>query len=54
MDVKLVLLSQTRKYADDVERKRGQYEHYNILPLYAAGVKPSIMELPEVGYMYYM
>ncbi|KAJ6709102.1 CALLOSE SYNTHASE 6-RELATED [Salix koriyanagi] len=39
------------KYAEDVEKKRGQkrgqYEHYNILPLYAAGVKPAIMELPE-------
>lgn len=32
----------------DVEHKRGQYEHYNILPLYAVGVKPAIMELPEV------
>uniref|UniRef100_A0A2K2BE63 1,3-beta-glucan synthase n=1 Tax=Populus trichocarpa TaxID=3694 RepID=A0A2K2BE63_POPTR len=40
--------NETRKYADDVERKRGQYEHYNILPLYAAGVKPAIMELPEI------
>ncbi|XP_034915011.1 callose synthase 7 [Populus alba] len=40
--------SETRKYAEDVERKRGQYEHYNILPLYAAGVKPAIMELPEI------
>ncbi|KAG5250650.1 GLUCAN SYNTHASE family protein [Salix suchowensis] len=40
------------KYAEDVEKKRGQkrgqYEHYNILPLYAAGVKPAIMELPEI------
>ena len=35
-------------YAMDVENKRGQYEHYNILPLYAVGVKPAIMEVPEV------
>ncbi|KAJ6412394.1 hypothetical protein OIU84_005446 [Salix udensis] len=40
--------NETRKYAEDVKRKRGQYEHYNILPLYAAGVKPAIMELPEI------
>lgn len=39
---------QTKRYAEDVENKRGQYEHYNILPLYAVGVKPAIMELPEV------
>lgn len=32
----------------DVEKKRGQYEHYNILPLYAVGVKPAIMEVHEV------
>ncbi|RDX80504.1 putative callose synthase 6, partial [Mucuna pruriens] len=38
----------TRRYAEDVENKRGQYEHYNILPLYAVGVKPAIMELPEI------
>ncbi|KAK7305003.1 hypothetical protein VNO77_42901 [Canavalia gladiata] len=38
----------TKRYADDVENKRGQYEHYNILPLYAVGVKPAIMELPEI------
>ncbi|KAK7333643.1 hypothetical protein VNO80_30420 [Phaseolus coccineus] len=38
----------TRRYAEDVEHKRGQYEHYNILPLYAVGVKPAIMELPEI------
>ncbi|KAL2322506.1 hypothetical protein Fmac_026885 [Flemingia macrophylla] len=38
----------TKRYAEDVERKRGQYEHYNILPLYAVGVKPAIMELPEI------
>ncbi|CAK7346670.1 unnamed protein product [Dovyalis caffra] len=40
--------NETRKYAEDVERKKGQYEHYNILPLYAAGVQPAIMELPEI------
>ncbi|RZB51559.1 Callose synthase 7 isoform B [Glycine soja] len=38
----------TRRYAEDVEHKRGRYEHYNILPLYAVGVKPAIMELPEI------
>ncbi|KAJ1383131.1 Vacuolar protein sorting-associate protein Vta1/Callose synthase, N-terminal [Sesbania bispinosa] len=38
----------TKRYAEDVEKKRGQYEHYNILPLYAVGVKPAIMELPEI------
>ncbi|XP_027339849.1 callose synthase 7 [Abrus precatorius] len=38
----------TKIYAEDVEKKRGQYEHYNILPLYAVGVKPAIMELPEI------
>lgn len=40
--------SQTKRIADDVNRKRDQYAHYNILPLYAIGVKPAIMELPEV------
>ncbi|CAM8896554.1 unnamed protein product [Rhodiola kirilowii] len=39
---------ETERYAKDVERKREQYEPYNILPLYAAGVKPAIMELPEI------
>ncbi|XP_004499983.1 callose synthase 7 [Cicer arietinum] len=38
----------TKRYAADVENKRGQYEHYNILPLYAVGAKPVIMELPEI------
>ncbi|KAK7256070.1 hypothetical protein RIF29_29503 [Crotalaria pallida] len=38
----------TKRYAADVENKRSQYEHYNILPLYAVGVKPAIMELPEI------
>ncbi|KAK1425447.1 hypothetical protein QVD17_20799 [Tagetes erecta] len=37
-----------QRYAKDVEEKKEQYEHYNILPLYAVGVKPAIMELPEI------
>ena len=44
----LILSSQTERYAKDVDKKKEQYEHYNILPLYAAGVKPPIMEFPEV------
>jgi len=44
----MLFYCQTRRYAEDVEHKRGQYEHYNILPLYAVGVKPAIMEIPEV------
>lgn len=39
---------ETKRYAKDVEEKRDYYEHYNILPIYAAGVKPAIMELPEI------
>ncbi|KAG8386708.1 hypothetical protein BUALT_Bualt03G0177100 [Buddleja alternifolia] len=39
---------ETQRYAKDVEEKKEQYEHYNILPLYAVGVKPAIMELPEI------
>ncbi|KAJ8425001.1 hypothetical protein Cgig2_000213 [Carnegiea gigantea] len=39
---------ETEKYAKEVERNREQYEHYNILPLFAVGVKPAIMELPEI------
>ncbi|XP_017252073.1 callose synthase 7 isoform X1 [Daucus carota subsp. sativus] len=39
---------QTQSYAKDVEEKKEQHEHYNILPLYAVAVKPPIMELPEV------
>ncbi|MED6107995.1 hypothetical protein PIB30_019221 [Stylosanthes scabra] len=38
----------TRRYSADVESKRGEYEHYNILPLYAVGVKPPIMDFPEI------
>lgn len=43
---------EARKYAEDVEARREQYEHYNILPLYAVGVKPGIMELPEIKAAY--
>ncbi|KAK4714557.1 hypothetical protein R3W88_020464 [Solanum pinnatisectum] len=39
---------ETKRYAKDVEEKRDYYEHYNILPIYAAGVRPAIMELPEI------
>ncbi|KAK6785290.1 hypothetical protein RDI58_018745 [Solanum bulbocastanum] len=39
---------ETKRYAKDVEEKRDYYEHYNILPIYAVGVKPAIMELPEI------
>ncbi|XP_074307762.1 callose synthase 7 isoform X3 [Silene latifolia] len=39
---------ETENYAKEVERNREQYEHYNILPLFAVGVKPAIMELPEI------
>lgn len=42
---------QTQRYAKDVEEKKEQCKHYNILPLYADGVKPAIMELPEVDFM---
>ncbi|KAM4105424.1 hypothetical protein ACJW30_06G231400 [Castanea mollissima] len=38
----------TERYAKDVEKKKEQCEHYNILPLYAVGVKPTIMEFPEI------
>ncbi|KAL9422968.1 hypothetical protein AB3S75_035118 [Citrus x aurantiifolia] len=39
---------QTHRYAEDVQRKREQYEHYNILPLNAVEAKAAIMELPEI------
>ncbi|KAF8043493.1 hypothetical protein BT93_A1723 [Corymbia citriodora subsp. variegata] len=39
---------QTKRYAKEVERKREQSAHYNILPLHLIGVKPAIMELPEI------
>jgi hypothetical protein len=54
INVQLILLLQTEYYARDVEKKKEQYEHYNILPLYAVGVKPAIMELPEVVKMQLM
>ncbi|KAK7861274.1 callose synthase 7 [Quercus suber] len=38
----------TERYAKDVDKKKEQYEHYNILPLYAVGVIPPIMEFPEI------
>ncbi|XP_076926135.1 callose synthase 7-like isoform X2 [Bidens hawaiensis] len=38
---------ETRRYAKHVERNE-QYAHYNILPIYAVGVKPAIMKLPEI------
>lgn len=40
--------SKTERYAKQVEEKRQQYEHYNILPLHAVGVKLAIMDLPEI------
>ncbi|CAN4104415.1 unnamed protein product [Withania somnifera] len=39
---------ETHRYAKDVEEKREYYEHFNILPIFATGVKPAIMELPEI------
>ncbi|XP_052178586.1 callose synthase 7 isoform X2 [Diospyros lotus] len=39
---------ETEEYAKEVEKKRQHYEPYNILPLKAVGVKPVIMELPEI------
>ncbi|CAH9107488.1 unnamed protein product [Cuscuta europaea] len=39
---------EARMYAKDVAEKKKQYEHYNILPIYAIAVKPAIMELPEI------
>ncbi|KAJ4729026.1 Callose synthase [Melia azedarach] len=39
---------QTQRYAQDVQKKRKQYELYNILPLNAVGAKAAIMELPEI------
>ncbi|KAI8526616.1 hypothetical protein RHMOL_Rhmol12G0009600 [Rhododendron molle] len=37
---------ETQRYARDVEEKR--HQHFNILPLDTLGVKPAIMELPEI------
>lgn len=48
MAILLFFSLQTQKIAEDVKRKREQYVNYNILPLYTVGVKPAIMELPEV------
>ncbi|XP_030515431.1 callose synthase 7 [Rhodamnia argentea] len=39
---------QTKRYAEEVERRREQSVHYNILPLDVIGVKPAIMELSEI------
>ncbi|KAI3865926.1 hypothetical protein MKX03_024076 [Papaver bracteatum] len=36
------------RYAQEVERKKENYVHFNILPLYAVGTTPAIMELPEI------
>ncbi|KAK8274813.1 hypothetical protein V6Z12_D10G096300 [Gossypium hirsutum] len=38
----------TVKYVKELESRKEQYEHYNILPLYAVGIKPPIMKLPEI------
>ncbi|KAL0002256.1 hypothetical protein SO802_016037 [Lithocarpus litseifolius] len=38
----------TERYARDVDKKKEQYVHYNILPLYAVGVRPAIMEFPAI------
>ncbi|XP_057461872.1 callose synthase 7-like isoform X2 [Actinidia eriantha] len=40
--------AETETYAKEVEEKRQQYIHYNILPLNVAGVKPAIMNFPEI------
>ncbi|XP_058195359.1 callose synthase 7 [Rhododendron vialii] len=37
---------ETQRYAREVEEKR--HPHFNILPLDTLGVKPAIMELPEI------
>ncbi|XP_057523088.1 callose synthase 7 [Amaranthus tricolor] len=39
---------ETEMYAKEVERNKEQYEPYNIIPLFAIGIKPPIMELPEI------
>ncbi|WOK98671.1 callose synthase 7-like isoform X1 [Canna indica] len=36
------------RYAKEVERKKGHFAHYNILPLHVSGVSSPIMELPEI------
>ncbi|XP_022741586.1 callose synthase 7-like isoform X3 [Durio zibethinus] len=42
----------TNKYAKELESKKEQYEHYNILPLYAVGIKSAIMKLPEINFAF--
>ncbi|CAH1454599.1 unnamed protein product [Lactuca virosa] len=37
-----------QRYASNVEENINQYEHYNILPMYAIGNKPEIMKIPEI------
>ena len=54
LEAQSILLMQTARYANEVEEKKKQCEHYNILPLYAVGVKPAIMKLPEVVYKLHM
>ncbi|XP_039009301.1 LOW QUALITY PROTEIN: callose synthase 7-like [Hibiscus syriacus] len=39
----------TNKYIEELESRKEQYEHYNILPLYAVGIKQAIMKLPEIN-----
>ncbi|GMH07103.1 hypothetical protein Nepgr_008943 [Nepenthes gracilis] len=39
---------ETENYAKEVERNKEQYEPHNILPLSSVGIKPAIMELPEI------
>ncbi|XP_057461875.1 callose synthase 7-like isoform X3 [Actinidia eriantha] len=39
---------ETQRYANGVEEKKQQYQHYNILPLNVVGAKPAIMNLPEI------
>ncbi|XP_010241338.1 PREDICTED: putative callose synthase 6 [Nelumbo nucifera] len=36
------------RYGKEVEMKKEHYAPYNILPLYAIGTKPAIMEFPEI------
>ncbi|XP_034701609.1 callose synthase 7 [Vitis riparia] len=39
---------ETEIYAKEVEKRRKQFEHYNILPFYTLGVQSPIMKLPEI------
>lgn len=52
--VQLIFSLQTERYAKDVEGKKERSKHFNILPLFAIGVKPAIMEFPEVVKMQLM